>query len=202
MNRFDPIAHKYYIDEVEVPSITQVLKEIGAVNDFWYNEAGRERGVGIHFGCNAIIRKAPYVANPAYVGYYEAFEKFLKETGFVPDVELCEKPLFHTKLLFGGTPDLVGTINSINEPWAVIDIKTGEPGYATRFQTAAQAILLNRTPLSAPPFKRFSLRLRESGVLKLERDVVEYADPKDYERFLNALDLIHDRRNYEKEKQK
>ena len=48
--------------------------------------------------------------DPAIAPYVEAWRRFRAETRFVPDVALCERPIFDRLHLVGGTPDAPGAV--------------------------------------------------------------------------------------------
>jgi len=123
--------HEYVVDGVPVPSVTQVLKGVGIVQN-WGTEADMQRGSFVHKAIHLLVESKldmdsldsllkPYVAG---------FLMFLSETGF--KVELSEHIVYNRKMGYAGTLDLYGRTRHPT-PW-LIDIKTGQYGYAAALQ--------------------------------------------------------------------
>ena len=85
MNRFDESEHKYYIGEMEVPSVTSILKDVGLIKDNgYYTEASRIRGKAIHAAIelhlkNNLDRDS---LDPRILPYLDGFERFEEDTHF------------------------------------------------------------------------------------------------------------------------
>jgi hypothetical protein len=137
---FDPEAHKYYVDGIEVKSVTQILGELGALpvppRATRYH---REKGSLIHLGCEYVDRGewSETATTPELVPYIRGYKKFLKVENFVPS--LIEQRVFSQLFRVAGTLDRWGHVNSTR---VLVDLKTGahDPGHD--LQTAIYAILL------------------------------------------------------------
>lgn len=112
MVEFIPETHKYLVDGVEVPSVTQIVAPLGEdfdeADDFveLAIEAAADRGVTMHaYIEHRLTGGAPedFEIPDAYAPYADAVELFLSEHTVVP--MLIETPLPGDG--FAGTPDLV-----------------------------------------------------------------------------------------------
>lgn len=147
--RFDPVAHAYTIEGVRVPSITQLLKRAGLVDDTWYTDDARDRGTRVHdltaaydLGGLALEDVVGFEEHAAYLQHYVEFVKMVRpEWGYV------EVPFVHEAHRFGGRPDRVGRVFAMA---SVVEIKSGAPEKAHAVQTALQAILVAPL-LTLPP---------------------------------------------------
>jgi len=75
---FDETAHKYAVDNIPVPSVTQVIKEIlgvGWESDEWYLQRGR----AIHACADMIFKGKEFKADERIAGEVAALRKFKKE---------------------------------------------------------------------------------------------------------------------------
>jgi len=105
MNTFDPIAHKYFIDDRPVPSATQVIREI--LGDAIWNAADTwylERGTAVHASAALIAQGKPFEHDPAIDGQVRACRKFFAD--FQPEVLEVEKPLYSESYQCAGTMDM------------------------------------------------------------------------------------------------
>jgi hypothetical protein len=176
MLSFDPIEHRYEWNGKRVPSVTEVLS--------WWEprrKCGRlplDRGQAVHLAILYWIqgdldeRSIPPLAVP----YFDAFRRFMSDTGFKPDLTRCERPMYCAKLGIAGTPDLVGKLFRCNSR---IDVKTGSMGRAD-LQTALYSMFPGFT---LARLKRFGLLLKENGFYNL----VPFTNATDY---AEALDIV------------
>jgi len=124
---FDESAHKYYIGNVELPSVTDIIRFCG------YDRAAkatrgsdpfyRERGAKVHELCflhdtdGAEHLQIPF----GYEGYIQAYSSFRRDYN-VRDWLFMELPMGDADLGFAGTPDRVGYIDDC---LTIVDLKTG-----------------------------------------------------------------------------
>ena len=186
---FDPERHLYVVEGRPVPSVTQVLHAAGLGADYSMVPPGvleRKRVIGEY-----VHRATQYLdegcldletVDPEVHPYLSAYERFLAESGFRP--QLIEHRLVSrvAGILCGGTVDRVGLMNG--KPW-LIDLKCVDrlyPGFA--LQTAGYELLLPKPVV--PPFRytRAVLQLRRNGSPRLSSP---YDDPSDLDVFRAAL---------------
>lgn len=189
---FDRPAHRYAIDGVYVPSVTQVLEAErllyfgGASNESM--EYARSLGTAVHSATeldDAGDLDEDSLADVA-VPYLSAWRRFRAETGFVPSA--IEQRVFHAAYRYAGTLDRLGSLPRAGA--VIVDIKTGQPQRATGYQLAAYAACL---PIAEQRRKRFGVYLRPDGTYSL----TEYKDRGDLSVFLAALTLYNVRRKPE-----
>ena len=109
---FETEEHKYTYKGKRLPSITQILKAEGFIDDTWYNDWARDKGSHVHAAVHYDILGTldEDDLDPEIVPYLKAFRKFMKESGF--KVEKSEVPGVNTVYGFAGTPDMVGNFPS------------------------------------------------------------------------------------------
>jgi hypothetical protein len=192
--RFEQADHSYWLGSIRLPSVTQVLRGIGIIDDEHFNERARSRGAAVH-AATAFLDEGRLDWNSLHLdlhGYVRAWNKFKVETKCeIIDIEV---PAFDPVLLYAGTRDRRLLWNGYE--W-VIDIKTiGTPGGAgPRWggeQTAAYERLL--PPSSFRNRKRASIFLYpdESWKPKFHDD---FSDEKYFLAYLTVFRrLIHHRR--------
>ena len=186
---FDPERHLYLVDGRPVPSVTQVLHSARLAADYSMvppDVLERKRIIGqyVHKATQYLDEGCLDLetVDPELQPYLAAYQRFLEESGFRP--QLIEHRLVSrvTGTLCGGTVDRVGSMNG--RLW-LIDLKCVDrlyPGFA--LQTAGYELLLPKPVV--PPFKytRAVLQLRRDGSPKLSPP---YEDPSDLDVFRAAL---------------
>lgn len=185
---FDEAGHEYRLRGRVLPSITQTLKATGWINEEYYDEQGRQRGIAVHAACQYLIEGDLDWLSLAseHVGYVNGFQRFLNETGFKALV--VEEKLYSEVYWFAGRPDLFGGLGAER---AVIDIKTGGTGLWTALQTAGQAVLLRERLPVLEPIARYALKLTQEGNYSLE----PHKSPLDMPMFLNCVAMVNRRTN-------
>lgn len=172
--------HIYRLNGEVLPSITQVLSDVGIVD---YNaipqdqrEAAMAKGRLIHLQTE-LDDKGLLDESIADMGYIDGWRAFREAWGFVPVHR--EQMLYHPVFLYAGTPDAV----SEDE---VVEIKTGTPQSWVRYQLAAQAALCKVT-------KRVAVALPGNGTYRAYQ--FRAADfRRDFDVFLSALTVYRVRR--------
>jgi len=188
---FDFIRHEYFLDGVQVPSVTGILHASGLIDlsaiPPFILERARNRGSAVH-------QLVHYYnesdldwgsVDQAFQGYLDAWQDFRRQTALRP--LLCERRIASRRHRVAGTLDLLAAIGG--DGW-LIDYKTGDPDdVAADFQTGAYlSLALEWAPedpsLAAalalfPRWRRAAVRLRKDGTFQ----VTEYTDARDYARF-------------------
>lgn len=187
MLTFEPADHVYRFNGVVVPSVTQILKPLIDYSMIPADtlEHARQEGVAIHsmieLECKDELEDLPDWLAP----YYEAWTKFKAETGF--KLIASETRLYHSKLHYAGTPDLVGTMQHVGKRTAVVvDIKRSLlAGPVIGLQLAGYQDAINDNS-DVRVTRRFALQPRKTGQYMLK----EFDDKSDSSTFL-ALLTIH-----------
>ena len=185
---FDAERHIYLVHGMPVPSVTQVLHSAGLSADYSMvapEVLERKRIIGEY-----VHKASQYLdegcldletVDPEIHGYLAGYEKFIKDSGFRPD--LIEGRLVGriNGMLCGGTIDRTGLM--AGKLW-IIDLKCIDRLYPSfALQTAGYELLLPKPVV--PPFKydRAILQLRRDGSYKL----TAYSDLADFDVFRAAL---------------
>src|SRR5262245_35344971 len=214
---FDPERHRYAIDGIEVPSVTQVLNEerfidFSSVPDRILSRA-QERGTYVH-GVLHLYLEDDYDledCRPDFRGYVDSAIGYLATLGKRPLRDEHGQPVaveyrfWQRARMFGGTVDYVGW--DADGVLSIDDWKTGEPlDVAAPLQLAAyeaglRACLL---PTLVPPLLGVNGKV---GQVPIRRRAVKlfadgrpgrpepYSDPRDLAMFYTALSCVHYRRN-------
>lgn len=184
---FDAAAHRYTLDGMALPSVTQILQPL-------YDFAGipaevlerkRQLGQDVHLACELLDRNdldedsaEGRAALVPIAGYVQAYKKFLAHTR--AKVVENETRLWHPLHLYAGTVDRRFLIE--RELWDV-DLKTTiEVSPIVGPQTAAYSAMLQAHG-HPPPNVRAALQLLPSGDFRL----VPFKDPQDLPVFLSML---------------
>ena len=126
--------HVYHLGKQKIPGVTEILDYHGLIPSFAKNEAAALRGTVVHRACHLLALGTLdwSTVDPQILGRVLAYERFLRETGFEP--ELLEWMSWHRDYLYAGTLDAKG---KIREEKLLFDIKTGGPLKYHKYQTAA-----------------------------------------------------------------
>ena len=167
MLQFEEEGHVYQWDGKVVPSVTQIIEPLslyaGIPQDILDNAA--RRGQYVHKLCE--LDMAGMLdeddVDEANAGYLTAWRTFMGTAGFEP--YLNEIRMYHEKLGYAGTPDLV--MLKKGKP-ALIDIKCTSSFIPTVGpQTAAYSELLHACH-GIQPWRRYCLRLMNNGMFELK----------------------------------
>lgn len=108
---FDEAAHRYTVDGVEVPSVTEVCRflSVDLKSDRpWSAEAAARRGTAVHAACALIDYGEEPEETPEIAGYLKAYRRFLKD--YRPEWEGIEYVTGSAELGLAGTVDRFGTL--------------------------------------------------------------------------------------------
>ena len=121
---FDAENHQYYIDGVEVPSVTTVCRFLSydqKSDKPWLARVAADRGTRIHAACAMIDYGEKPEEDFETAGYLKAYRRFLKD--YRPDWEGIEYTVGDAQLGLAGTIDRFGTLYDGRS--CILDIKTG-----------------------------------------------------------------------------
>lgn len=151
-----------------LPSITQMLKAAGLVDDRWFSEESSVRGTAVHqltadWDLGAITDLESVVS--PYKGWLCAHVRGLELVR--PEFEHIEQVFGHPTFRFAGRPDRIGTVNG--RP-ALVEIKSGAYDPVCGVQLALQAILVSPVLEIAPEsFSRYGWYPQANGRFRLRR---------------------------------
>lgn len=110
------------------PRVTEIITAVGLGPDFSAVPAAtlaaaQVRGTAVHAGIEALVYgyDHPALEDPALAGYFDAYRKFLAESGFEP--KAAEIEVVHEAWRYCGHPDVWGWLLGHR---ALLDFKTGE----------------------------------------------------------------------------
>lgn len=207
--RFDPVEHRYWFGNIELPSVTTALDECItdlSMVDPDVLERARVLGDYVHKATALDDQGILDVdtLDPALVPYVEGWRKFRRDMRYTPI--LTEERVHSLKYGYAGTLDSLGYFDT-NEsgPFALIDKKRVDTLYpSVGPQTAAyeKAIdfgkLTNKSwgslAVTAPGLlvKRYAVQLFDTGKYKL----TALNDPSDFSTFLSCLQIYNFKRRH------
>jgi len=182
---FDDKNHIYTLNGRQLPSVTTMLKDVGFIDDRYFNEYAAKRGTYVH-KATALWDKGNLDESSLDIklnGYLNGYKLFRKE--FKVEWTHIETPFYNEIFDIAGIPDRVGE-------HIIVDIKTGEtppnlaaatPVHWHRIQTALYCILIGHDFRT----RRFGLYLKSSGSYKL----VPFTDRKDFEIAHAVITVYH-----------
>lgn len=163
MINFDPSTHRFTLDGEAVPSVTQVLKAGGWIDDRYYTEAGRKRGEDVHkatalLDANLLDWTSLTQEIRPYVIQYEIARDELKL-----DIRQIEKIVYKGNLWAG----IEDRQSFWQKQFTVIDLKTGTPVLADKLQLAGYGATHGKPP------RLLLLYLRPDGYKAVEIEPAE-----------------------------
>lgn len=156
---FDPEPHTYRKGEIILPSVTQILKDVGLIDTTFFTPEHAERGTLVHkateFWDETGMDDDTFPEE--FSGYLNAWKRFLEETGFeASHIELS----CYSKLGYAGTVDRIGKTHKVNP--LLLDIKTGSPQPWHPLQLAAYSLMIKQE-LNIPIWDMWGVHLRKDG---------------------------------------
>lgn len=189
---FDPIEHRYTLNGLPIPSVTNRLKRMfptrfsGIPKDVLAHAA--ERGTAIHVGIELLAKDDLDwdTVDKEIRPYIEAWQAFLKERQY--RIVWSEVRVASKKHWFAGTLDHLAIDGHQR---IIIDVKTGEieeeGAVSVRLQTAAYGIAWDEMNPKTKHDRRMCVRLTSDGKFH----VIEHNDREDYQAFLRGLSHVN-----------
>lgn len=168
--RFDAANHAYYVDGKRVPSITQMLNITGHINDQYFTEVSRIRGVAVHrlaqdYDLGALDAAELLQAGGIYRGWLLAHVALTRL--IAPEHKAVEVGLVDPTRRWAGKPDRVSIVR---RRLAIVELKSGDPEKHHTIQTALQCILVAGVYNVAPhSIDRFAWYLKGNGRYREEQ---------------------------------
>jgi hypothetical protein len=191
---FDEASHTYSVEGVPLPSVTQVLEDVGIIDYGFLPREDRERylrrGSAVHLLTQLDDEDDLDEASidPAIAGYLEGWRRFRRESGFVPS--LIEHRSYNPQYGYAGTLDRTGSLRD-SSTVVLLDIKTGTSPYWCRYQLAAYAAFFD----GPRKYPRLSVELHDDGTYRIE----EFACrdwQADFNVFISALAVWRAKRRH------
>lgn len=161
---FDSAAHRYYMDGIERPSVTQITRFLSYDHKSaqpWLAEIAAERGTAVHEACMLIDYGEEPEETPEIFGFLTAYRRFLAD--YSPSWDGIERPLASLELGYAGTVDRYGRIDGKR---CIVDLKTGQKHIpALAAQLNGYRILLDGYRFFAD--RLYGLYLRRDGTYEL-----------------------------------
>lgn len=198
---FEPMAHRYELDGVAVPSVTGVLQRSGLINFDHIPPSiladAQYRGTIVHQAVAAFnehdLDRDQFAADfPQYTGYLDAWVSFCDQRHFLS--VLNEHRVASRRHQVAGTLDSLGVLDGVG---VLLDFATGRAAdVAKNLQTAAYHGLALEWAREDPPLadflaqhpylKRYAVELKKDGSFKLE----PYTAPTDFREFLTLRSAL------------
>lgn len=175
--KFSEEEHKYYADDIELPSVTTVIGEwkFLSLSMMYYNifsgtavnsEAflkAREFGKAVHKAFKIMLTSTLdfSVISPLLVNPCQQFQKWCQDYKVKP-LEI-ETPLYSDIDGYAGTPDIIHTMMADANTIHITDVKTGEKNAMVGVQTAAYERLARRCLEIRKTIQRHELILGEGN---------------------------------------
>lgn len=120
---FDDATHTYTVDGKVVPSVTQILHDLGLADAMHYTQEAAERGSAVHEAVRmieaGILHLESFRQDTVLYPYLMAWHSFREQSGFI--VKETETIRFHETMRYAGTIDLLAEYKGK----CLIDIKSG-----------------------------------------------------------------------------
>jgi len=138
---FNPAAHEYTEDDgTPIPSVTQIIKAAGIIDDRWYTADARDKGSAVHALCeryaggSRIDKRGNQYRDYEYVN---SFAAWMSDYGVFTLSTECR--VYHkiNGRAYAGTYDILADIGGKT---VLIDIKTGAKAKWHAVQLAAYAM--------------------------------------------------------------
>ena len=167
---FDEEKHEYRRGDQVLPSVTQILRDMGMVDDRYFTPEHAARGIAVHKATELYDKGTldEESLDPRLEGYLGAWIAFRKETGFFPTH--IEYRGF-SKFGYAGTLDRIGVTDA--GATVLLDIKSSMfvPDWIG-LQLGGYLQIVAET-MTFKPFKPYeeiwSVHLASGGLFKIER---------------------------------
>lgn len=108
--KFNQDKHRYFIDNIEYPSVSRCLSPV--VDKRFFTEDERQRGTDVHLACQYYLQNMLDIESfnvdfPHYAGYLQAFELFLNENDLLFEDIHLEVNVACRKYGYAGRVDMI-----------------------------------------------------------------------------------------------
>ncbi len=188
---FNADKHEYTLEGLVLPSVTQIMEDVGIIDYSripWHiRERALSRGRWVH-EATALDDRDELVIGPEhpYYGYIEAWRNYRRDKTFTPD--FVEERGYHPTFRYAGTLD------RRKSDRVLLDLKTNDAPWWTRIQLAAYCAL---HPEPAK-FSRVAVELHHDGSYSYQ--VFKTTDwHHDFQTFLAAMRVYREKEAHSEE---
>ena len=156
-------GHKYTVDGRVIPSVSQILEDVGLVDTRWFKPEHATRGIIVHELLELIDKGLmdPRDVEEDFKGYVGAYLLFKEECNV--KINEIEKIVVNKDFQYAGRIDRLCQINHVS---SILDIKTGVKCRWHPVQLFAYHYAL---PLNSIGSATFAVHLKDNGKYKLEK---------------------------------
>jgi hypothetical protein len=147
--------------------------------EWFYTEAGQERGHAVHIIGEEAFAKREIVVSPEYAGYATAVTRARDALGII--VIGLEQRLFDRSRNYSGRPDVIGylprPVGKIPAAAVIADLKSGDPMASHALQLGFYEMLAEANPeirkrlpekYNRLPFQRIGIYVKANGSYKIK----------------------------------
>lgn len=179
--RFDPVEHRYWLGPRELPTVTQVLSDVGMLPEYdspWFADGFyATRGTMVHKACALDLhgRLDDESLDDHVRPYVERFRRLIATIGPVEPL-FIEQPLAHPVWNYAGTPDSAWRMPN-GRIW-IVDLKSGtyEPGHSTQLAGGYWPLLHAAAEEGAVPLTTADVSTAKLFVIPLVGDIPKPID--------------------------
>jgi hypothetical protein len=193
--KFLPEEHEYFLDEVKIPGVTEVLESAGFVSDYEKgNEENRQFGTNFHDTMRMIFQGKFIQYNEKFKseGWLVAIEKFIIEQepiAFISANYGVERILHSSKYGYAGTIDFIGMLKRFGNTLCIPDWKTITTwNKAVEKKCELQTAAYEQLFLENHAYKKRLKRLIVQFV-PFDYEIHEMTDSRAWPVFLSALNV-------------
>lgn len=182
--------HRYTVDGRRVPGVTNVMREVGAIDTRWSDQEALDRGTAVHIATEFDDQgdldddhfRAEY---PDWWPYVEAYRKFKREASV--EILDIERHVYHAAYQYCGTLDRIARINGYR---SLLDIKTGAKAPWHHVQTAGYMMAWTGFMYVPARDRRHSVYLHRDGTYHLDRHTKDKVDGNAFLSFLSTYNWL------------
>jgi len=192
--QFEAASHTYTLDGQILPSVTQVLEDVGIIDYSFLPAEDRQkyltRGSAAHLATQLDDEGDldEDTVDPAIAPYLVAWRGFRSDSGFTP--ALIEHRGFSPEHGYAGTLDRSGTFSGKPTTMYILDIKTGTAPWWVRVQLAAYSAFFD----GPRKYPRIAVELHDDGTYRVSEEFPGRDWQKDFSVFTSALEVYRAKR--------
>ena len=160
---FNPAIHEYKDGGEIIPSVTQILKVAGVIDDRWFSEESRERGSAVHDLAERYAngeREDKLGRSLESLEYVNAFARWMKEKKVYSIYTECTVHNSINGKRSAGRFDILALIGGKR---VLVDLKSGGPAPWHKVQLAAYALAMFQDGTPVNPDKVANLYVKPDG---------------------------------------